>query len=81
MILRKVLPSIWAYRLVMPTYPNPASTIPAVLLAAGLALARIHGPYYAQCFLEDHGVDSSVIRELLEGTSRTTSGEGQLRSY
>lgn len=54
----------------MPTYPRSARSIPAALLAAGLALARIHGPYYARCFLEESGVDSGVITELLnEGDS------------
>jgi len=35
-------------------------------LATALVLCQIHGPYYAQCFLEEHGVDSGVITELLE---------------
>jgi hypothetical protein len=50
----------------MPIYPNPAPSIPAALLAAGIALYRVHGAYYARCFLEDSGVDSSVITELLD---------------
>jgi len=50
----------------MPTYHCPTPDVPAMLLAAGLALARIHGSYYARCFLEENGVDSSVITELLD---------------
>lgn len=54
----------------MCTYSSRLASIPAALLAAGLALARIHGPYYARCFLEESGVDSGVITELLnEGES------------
>jgi len=36
------------------------------VLAAGLALCRIHGPFYARCFLEEQGVDKDVITELLD---------------
>jgi hypothetical protein len=50
----------------MPTYQSPTPNVPAALLAAGLALARIHGSYYARCFLEENGIDSSVITELLD---------------
>ena len=57
----------------MPTYQSPAPRIPAALLATALTLREIHGPYYARCFLEECGVDSSVITELLnEGDSVTS---------
>ena len=50
----------------MATYPIPAPYVPVALMAAGLVLYRIHGLYYARCFLEEHGIDSSVITELLD---------------
>ena len=57
----------------MATYPILVRSIPAAVLGAALALCEIHGPYYARCFLEEHGVDSSVITELLDGDDGPTT--------
>jgi len=43
------------------------------ILAAGLALYRIHGPFYAKCFLEEQGVDKDVIIELLDSDDGLTT--------
>jgi hypothetical protein len=49
----------------MAIYLIPRPALEFSVLAVGIALCRIHGPYYARCFLEDHGVDKDVITELL----------------
>jgi hypothetical protein len=43
------------------------------VLAAGLALCRIHGPFYARSFLEEQGVDKDVITELLDSDDGPTT--------
>lgn len=55
-----------------PAYSNCPLVFPAALLASALVLFRIHGHYYARCFLEEHGIDSDVITELL-GVAHKTS--------
>lgn len=50
----------------METYPKPTVS-PTVLLAAAVVLGRMHGRYYATCFLQEYGVDETVICELLDG--------------
>jgi len=37
----------------------------AVLMLAAVALQRTHGRYYAQCLLEEYGIEPTVILELL----------------
>jgi hypothetical protein len=48
----------------MDAYAKAAiSTTP--LLAAAVVLAQLHGRRFARYFLEDNGIDESVICELL----------------
>jgi hypothetical protein len=53
----------------------------SLVLAAGLALCRIHGLFYARCFLEEQGVDKDVITELLGLPCRQHPAEGLDTSY
>lgn len=50
----------------METYPKPTVSLTA-LLAAAVVLGRMHGRFYATCFLQDYGIDESVICDLLDG--------------
>jgi hypothetical protein len=49
----------------MSAYPT-ANISPTALLAAALELAEVHGRPFAECFLQEHGIDESVICELLD---------------
>jgi hypothetical protein len=63
----------------MAIYLIPRPALEFSILAVGMALCRIHGPYYARCFLEDHGVDKDVITELLDSDDGpTTAPQPQL---
>jgi hypothetical protein len=65
----------WKTSLMFTDSQTPSSQS-AALLAAAMILCRLHGLFYARCFLEEQGVDKDVITELLGLPSRQHPVEG-----
>jgi len=50
----------------MPTHQYPPVIRSDMLLAAAIALCKVHGVYYVKCFLEEWGADDELIAEFLD---------------
>jgi len=61
----------------MTTYPKPTVSITA-LLAAAVELQQIHGKRFATYFLEEFGINESVIHELLKLPTTNNMQNGQM---